>query len=153
MRTWRWYAFADFDAQTLFAYLRLRQNVFIVEQACVYPDIDELDRLSTHLLGWQDGQIVACLRLVPPGLKFAEPSIGRVITAPQARGTGVGHVLLDLGLKGSTEQYPGQNNRIGAQAHLQAFYAAHGFVTVSEPYDEDGIAHVDMLWQASVADV
>ncbi|WP_157315053.1 GNAT family N-acetyltransferase [Chitinibacter sp. GC72] len=153
MLTWRWYAFADFDAQTLFAYLRLRQNVFIVEQACVYPDIDELDLVSTHLLGWQDGQIAACLRLVPPGLKFAEPSIGRVITAPQARGTGVGHMLMELGLQGAAEQYPGHKNHIGAQAHLQAFYAAHGFVTVSEPYIEDGIAHVDMLWQASAADV
>lgn len=143
---WRWYRFADFDALTLFQYLRLRQDVFVVEQQCAYPDIDELDLVSSHLLGWDGERIAACLRLVPPGLKFAEPSLGRVITAGFARGTGVGHVLVEQGLMGASEQYPGLANRIGAQAHLQAYYGRHGFVTVSDQYDEDGIAHVDMLW-------
>ncbi|QLG88920.1 GNAT family N-acetyltransferase [Chitinibacter bivalviorum] len=146
---WRWYHFGDFDSLTLFKYLRLRQEVFVVEQACAYPDIDDLDLVSTHLLGWHDEQIVACLRLVPPGLKFAEPSLGRVISAPSARGTGVGHILMEQALIGFEEQYPKMANRIGAQAHLQRFYAQHGFVTVSAEYDEDGIAHVDMLRTAN----
>lgn len=145
---WRWYRFADFDTATLFEYLRLRQQVFVVEQNCAYPDIDDLDTVSTHLLGWVDGQIVACLRLVPPGLKYSEPSIGRVIAVPAMRGTGLGYQLIDAGLKGAAEQYPSMANRIGAQAHLQSFYARHGFVTVSDEYDEDGIMHVDMLRSA-----
>lgn len=144
--TWRWYQFSDFDAATLFDYLRLRQQVFVVEQQCAYPDIDELDRVSTHLLAWQGEEIVACLRLVPPGLKFAEPSLGRVIAVPKLRGTGLSHQLIQAGLAGAAQQFPNQNNRIGAQAHLQRFYARHGFVTVSDEYDEDGILHVDMLW-------
>ncbi|WP_410499569.1 GNAT family N-acetyltransferase [Chitinibacter sp. S2-10] len=147
---WRWYRFDEFDTPTLFKYLRLRQAVFIVEQACAYPDIDDLDLVSTHLLGWQNDEIVACLRLVPPGLKYVEPSLGRVITAVSARNTGVGNMLIKQGLMGAAEQYPACNNRIGAQAHLQGFYGRHGFVTVSDEYDEDGIAHVDMLWTANV---
>jgi ElaA protein len=147
--TWRWYTFADFDAPTLFQYLRLRQQVFVVEQACIYPDIDDLDLASTHLLAWSGDSLVACLRLVPPGLKFAEPSLGRVIAAPELRGTGLGYTLVANGLKGATEQYPDMDNRIGAQSHLQSFYARHGFVRISDEYDEDGILHVDMLWQAA----
>ena len=143
---WRWYRFADFDAVTLFQYLRLRQQVFVVEQNCTYPDMDDLDLVSTHLLAWSGDVIVACLRLVPPGLKHAEPSLGRVITAAAYRGNGLGYQLIATGLKGAAAQYPAMNNRIGAQAHLQAFYARHGFATVSDPYDEAGILHVDMLW-------
>ena len=145
--TWRWYKFTDFDVPTLFQYMRLRQQVFVVEQNCAYPDMDDLDGVSMHLLGWIDDQIVACLRLVPPGLKYSEPSIGRVISLAKMRGVGIGYQLVDAGLKGSIEQYPGMGNRIGAQAHLQRFYARHGFFTVSDEYDEDGILHVDMLWR------
>lgn len=146
---WRWYTFSELDTPTLFQYLRLRQQVFVVEQNCAYPDMDDLDVVSTHLLGWVDNQIVACLRLVPPGLKYPEPSIGRVIAVPAMRGTGLGYQLIDTGLKGAAEQYPGMANRIGAQSHLQHFYARHGFVTVSDEYDEDGILHVDMLRPAA----
>ncbi|MGL4996166.1 MAG: GNAT family N-acetyltransferase [Deefgea sp.] len=145
MITWRWYTFTEFDTATLFQYLRLRQQVFIVEQNCAYPDMDDLDEVSTHLLGWSGETLVACLRLVPPGLKYPEPSIGRVIAAPEMRGTGLGYQLIQAGLKGASEQYPESGNRIGAQSHLQNFYARHGFVTVSDEYDEDGILHVDML--------
>lgn len=145
---WRWYTFSEFDTPTLFQYLRLRQQVFVVEQVCAYPDIDDLDLVSTHLLGWSGDALVACLRLVPPGLKYAEPSLGRVIAVPEQRGTGLGYQLIATGLNGAAEQYPAMNNRIGAQAHLQSFYARHGFVTVSDEYDEDGILHVDMLWRA-----
>ena len=148
---WRWYRFADFDAATLFQYLRLRQQVFVVEQACAYPDIDDLDLVSMHLLAWQGDELVACLRLVPPGLKYAEPSLGRVITCANQRGTGLGYQLVAQGLEGAARQYPGFDNRIGAQAHLQRFYSQHGFVVVSDEYDEDGIMHVDMHWSCSAA--
>ncbi|QKJ66391.1 GNAT family N-acetyltransferase [Deefgea piscis] len=146
---WRWQAFAAFDTATLFEYLRLRQQVFIVEQACAYADMDDLDLVSTHLLAYCDDRLVACLRLVPPGLKYAEPSLGRVIISADFRGTGLGYQLISQGLKGAVAQYPEQDNKIGAQAHLQNFYAKNGFVTVSAPYLEDDISHVDMLWHYS----
>ncbi|MCB5197447.1 GNAT family N-acetyltransferase [Deefgea salmonis] len=146
---WRWLTFDEFDTPILFQYLQLRQQVFIVEQACAYADIDDLDLVATHLLAYCDDRLVACLRLVPPGLKYAEPSLGRVITRADFRGTGLGYQLISRGLKGAVEQYPGLNNKIGAQAHLQDFYAKSGFATVSAPYLEDDISHVDMLWQYS----
>lgn len=144
---WYWFAFADFDIPTLFDYLKLRQDVFIIEQACIYPDLDELDRASWHLVGkTADGKVVAALRLVPPGLKYAEPSIGRVVVAPVARLRGMGKRLVSEGLRQSALLWPDTGNRIGAQAHLQRMYQALGFEAVGDAYDEDGIMHVDMLW-------
>ncbi|TJZ77348.1 GNAT family N-acetyltransferase [Chitiniphilus eburneus] len=144
--TWTWRALAEFDALSLFDYLRLRQQVFIVEQTCAYPDLDDYDVHSAHLTGHDaEGRLLACLRLVPPGLKYAEPSIGRVVVAPIARGTGAGHLLVAEGLAHAARCYPGAGHRIGAQAHLAGFYGRHGFVPVGERYDEDGIDHVDML--------
>ncbi|GGP25517.1 GNAT family N-acetyltransferase [Silvimonas amylolytica] len=144
---WFWFQFAEFDAATLFDYLKLRQDVFIIEQTCIYPDLDGLDRASLHLVGKRDGQVVAALRIVPPGLKYDEPSIGRVVIAAQARQGGMGKLLVAEGLRQSAQRWPGQGNRIGAQAHLQKMYSALGFETVSPEYDEDGIPHVDMLWR------
>ncbi|WP_028450418.1 GNAT family N-acetyltransferase [Chitinibacter tainanensis] len=142
---WQWRRWPEFDSLTLYHYLQLRQAVFVVEQACAYPDLDALDLSADHLLGWDGEQLAACLRLVPPGEKFAEPSLGRVVVAPAWRGTGAGHALIAEGLRFAAQRYPGQGNRIGAQAHLQGFYGRHGFVTISALYDEDGIEHVDML--------
>lgn len=144
---WHWLAFAEFDIPTLFDYLKLRQDVFIIEQNCVYPDLDDLDSPSWHLVGQNaQGKVVAALRLVPPGLKYAEPSIGRVVVAPIARQGGMGKRLVAEGLRQSAQIWPGLGNRIGAQAHLQRMYQSLGFEPVGEPYDEDGILHVDMLW-------
>ncbi|BCL77010.1 ElaA protein [Jeongeupia sp. HS-3] len=143
---WRWYRFDEFDVATLYAYLKLRVDVFVVEQTCPYPELDDFDQASLHLLGTDAaGAIVACLRLLPPEAKYAEPSIGRVIVTPAARGSGAGHTLMAEALRCTEERYPGQGNRIGAQARLQRFYAAHGFEVSGEPYLEDGIEHVDML--------
>ena len=146
---WSWFDFAALDNVSLYRYLRLRQQVFVVEQACIYQDLDEVDLLSRHLLVRRGEEIVACLRLVPSGIKFAEPSIGRVIAVPHQRGSGLAQELVRQGLLESQAQYPAQNNRIGAQAHLQSFYAKNGFVAVSDEYDEDGIPHIDMLWTNS----
>ncbi|GAB7128000.1 GNAT family N-acetyltransferase [Silvimonas sp. JCM 19000] len=145
--TWTWYRFSDFDSAALYAYLKLRQDVFVVEQNCVYGDLDDLDQPSWHLLGRDAaGQVQAALRLVPPGLKYDTPSLGRVVVAAAARKGGTGSALVAEGLAQSGRLYPGLGNRIGAQAHLQRFYGALGFVTVSAQYDEDGIPHVDMDW-------
>ncbi|WP_245615965.1 GNAT family N-acetyltransferase [Andreprevotia chitinilytica] len=144
--TWRWFEFDAFDPHTLYAYLRLRQQVFVIEQACIYPDIDDLDQPSLHLLGFDAaGTLQACLRLVPPGLKYPQPSMGRVVIAPAARGTGIGHRLVAEALRKSDAHYPGLGHQIGAQAHLAGFYGQHGFTQLGDAYDEDGILHIDMI--------
>ena len=145
--TWTWFRFNDFDVATFYAYLKLRQDVFVVEQNCIYADLDDLDQAAWHLVGRDaSGAVLAGLRLVAPGLKFAEPSLGRVVVATAARKGGTGHALVAEGLAQSARIFAAVGNRIGAQAHLQRFYSRLGFVTVSDEYDEDGIQHVDMLW-------
>jgi ElaA protein len=149
MIEWQWSSFADLTAAQLYEMLALRQQVFVLEQTCLYPDIDGLDPGAHHLLGWRtvDGrrELAALLRCLAPGAKYEEMSLGRVVTSPSARGTGLGRELVAKGIECAVRLHPGHAIRIGAQAHLERFYAGFGFVTVSEPYDEDGIMHIDML--------
>jgi ElaA protein len=157
MITWQWSSFADLTVAQLYAMLALRQEVFVLEQTCLYPDIDGLDPAAQHLLGWRDAgekqdgspQLVAHLRCLAPGAKYAEMSIGRVVSSPATRGTGLGRELVARGIALAQQLHPGHAIRIGAQAHLERFYAGFGFVTVSEPYDEDGIMHIDMLLEVT----
>ncbi|QDH71202.1 GNAT family N-acetyltransferase [Marilutibacter alkalisoli] len=150
---WHLARFTDLSADHLYDLLRLRSEVFVVEQDCAYLDIDGKDRHpeAWHLLGLApDGSLVAYLRIMPPGLghgsgDFAEPSIGRVVTAPGWRGKGLGDPLLREGIALAEREWPGTPIRLGAQSHLQHYYARHGFVPASEPYVEDGIPHVEML--------
>lgn len=143
---WRWYRLEEFDALTLYGYLQLRQDIFVVEQNCAYPDMDQYDAVSQHLLGRdQNGRILAALRLVPPGLKYPEPSIGRVITHADARRGGTGSKLVAEGLRQSGLLYPGLGHQIGAQSHLQGFYGRFGFIATGPEYLEDNIPHVDMV--------
>lgn len=135
---------SSFDALTpaqLYAIMALRQRVFVVEQACAYLDADGVDPASRHLWAEHDGAIHAYVRIVPAGIKFAEQSIGRVITAPEARGTGLGRELMQRGIAACTAG----PIRIGAQAHLEKFYGSLGFVRASDVYDEDGIPHIEMV--------
>ncbi len=149
--TWQWSRFEDLSVADLYAVLALRQAVFVVEQACIFPDIDGHDQHAWHLLGWQappdgrQGHLAAYLRCLPPGEKFVECSIGRVVTAAAVRGTGIGRLLVAEGVRRTAGLYPGQAIRIGAQLHLERFYAGFGFETASAPYDEDAIMHVEML--------
>ncbi len=141
---WRWCRFAELGVDDLYDALALRCRVFILEQG-PYLDPDGLDRASWHLLGRDDrGALQAYLRVVDPGVKFAEPSIGRVITAPEVRGTGLGRALVAEGVRRTLAAWPGQGIRISAQAHLERFYAGFGFVAQGEPYDEDNIPHLEM---------
>ena len=148
---WEWSSFADLKATDVYAVLALRQTVFVVEQRCIFADIDWLDQTAWHLLGWQAGDggrmLVAYLRVLPPGLKFTECSIGRVLTAPAVRGTGVGRMLVTEGLQRVRALDGMAPIRISAQMQLEKFYASFGFETTSAPYDEDNILHVDMLRQ------
>ena len=128
--------------------------MFVVEQNCVFPDIDGADQQALHLLGWQghgaQRVLVAYLRCLPAGVKFAECSIGRIVSAPEVRGSGVGKLLVAEGLRRTETRYPGQPIRIGAQQHLERFYAGFGFDTVSAPYIEDNIMHIEMLRRGHV---
>ena len=142
---WTWARFEDLDVDNLYDALALRCRVFILEQG-PYLDPDGVDRQSWHLLGRSTaGVLRAYLRVVDPGVKYTEPSLGRVITAPEARGIGQGRLLLNEGLARCCAVWPGQGIRISAQTHLQPWYGQYGFVTVGEPYAEDRIPHIEML--------
>ena len=146
MRGWQWRAFAELTPHELYSILHLRALVFVVEQTCAYNDLDGYDLASHHLFTQDaDSRVIAYLRLLPPGVKYAEPSLGRVVTHPDARRTGLGVELMREGLRRVAADFPGTGVRIGAQRRLEQFYRSLGFVTVSAPYDEDGIEHVEML--------
>lgn len=145
---WQWSSFDQLGIHDLYALLALRQDVFVVEQACLFRDIDGADQACWHLLGWQecDGKrtLVAYLRCVPPGIKYPEAAIGRVVSAASVRGTGLGRQLFAQGLERTLQACPGQAIRLAAQQRLAGFYASFGFVTSSAAYLEDDIWHVDM---------
>lgn len=149
MTEWQWSAFDQLGVADLYQVLQQRQDVFILEQQCFYQDLDGLDQGAHHLLGWRhiDGkrELAAYLRCLAPGAKYTEMSLGRVLTTKAARGSGIGRELLEQGIAHAERQHPGHRIRIGAQRYLESFYASFGFVTFSEPYEEDGIIHVDML--------
>jgi ElaA protein len=142
---WHWSRFETLGVDNLYDALALRCRVFIVEQVA-YLDPDGLDRASWHLLGRDAaGVLQAYLRVVDAGAKFEEPSIGRVVTSPEARGTGLGRALMDEGLRRCASAWPGRAIRISAQAHLERFYGSLGFVRVGGNYLDDGIPHCDMV--------
>ena len=129
------------------AIYRARQKVFALEQQCAYLDADGFDAGSFHLAAWASGhsEPIAYARVVNPHLKYAEPSIGRVITALQARGTGLGRELVRRAITHCRATFAGQGVRISAQTRLELFYAEAGFVAIGQPYMEDGIPHTEML--------
>jgi len=146
---WQWSRFQDLRPEDLYEVVRLRESVFIVEQNCAYPDADGRDPAAWHLLGWVEGdgarRLVAYARVFEPGIRYAEGSVGRVVTAAEVRRTGIGRTLLSEALTRLDGLAPGQPIRIAAQRYLEGFYSGFGFRTVSAPYEEDGIIHVDML--------
>lgn len=149
MTEWQCSTFNDLSNADLYEVLRQRQEVFILEQTCLYNDFDGFDQDSHHLLGWRmiDGQrqLGAYLRILAPGAKYTEMSLGRVLTTRAARGSGIGRELLVQGIAHAERLYPGHRTKIGAQQYLEQFYGSFGFVTTSAPYDEDGIMHIEMV--------
>jgi ElaA protein len=139
--TWHDHRFDELSATTLYGILALRARVFVVEQRCAYADLDGLDLAARHLWADDAARIAAYLRIVAAGAKYDEISIGRVVVDPSHRGTGLGRELMRRGLA-LVGDVP---VRIGAQLHLERFYGELGFARASEPYDEDGIPHVEML--------
>jgi ElaA protein len=141
---WTWRRFAELGVDDLYDALALRCRVFVLEQG-PYLDPDGLDRAAWHLLGRDPaGTLQAYLRVVDPGAKYEEASIGRVVTTPETRGTGLGRQLVAEGVARCTAAWPGRGIRISAQAHLERFYGGFGFVRDGEPYLEDGIPHLQM---------
>lgn len=142
---WSWKRFEALSLDELYDALALRCRVFVLEQGA-YLDPDGLDRVSWHLLGHDGtGALQAYLRVVDPGARFAEPSMGRVITSPEVRGTGAGRLLVAEGVRRIDETWPCLDNRISAQAHLAEFYGSFGYKTQGDAYLEDGIPHVEMV--------
>src|SRR6185437_1787908 len=144
MPEWRQKTFADITPQELHAALKLRSDVFVVEQNCAFTEIDGADPQCLHLMGWDKDELLAYCRLVPPGMKFKEWAIGRVVTSAAARRTGLGRELMQRAID-AIHKMGGGNIRIDAQAYLEKFYDSFGFHTVRGPYDEDGIPHVEMV--------
>ena len=150
---WR---FAPFDAlgvrELQYIYMA-RQAVFSVEQACAFMDADGLDERAYHLAAWSTSQRqpLAYARLLEPGAKYAEPSIGRVLTTTAARGRGLGRETMVRALSHAAEIWPGAAIRIAAQSRLEAFYASLGFVIASPRFLEDGIDHTEMVWPGGSA--
>jgi len=142
-RDWHERSFADLKTAQLYAIVALRERVFVVEQNCVYLDADGLDLRSRHMWAEREDKIEAYLRIVPAGAKYPEISIGRVVVAPEARGTGLGRDLMRRGISAANGTH--EPIRIGAQAHLEKFYVELGFAIASSPYLEDGIPHVEMV--------
>ncbi len=144
---WSWQRFAELGADGVYDMLALRAKVFILEQGA-FLDPDGVDRVCDHLLGRDPtGELRAYLRLVDPGVKYAEPSIGRVVLDKALRGSGLADQLVSLGLQRSQRVWPGQGNRISAQARLARFYSRLGYTAVGQPYIEDDIPHLQM-WHA-----
>lgn len=151
MITWQWAAFDELDAATLCAVLAARQDVFVLEQQCLYADIDGKDQRAFHLIGRQQElqqnsqELVAYLRCFAPGEHYPEAALGRVLTVQSARGRGVGKQLMAEGIRRVEKHFPGSAIRISAQEHLEHFYGEFGFLRDSDTYLEDGIPHIAML--------
>lgn len=148
---WRCVPYAQLTLDELYALLRLRSLVFVVEQGCPFLDLDGDDDRAWHLLGWTDGGdgsrplLGAYARLFAPGVKYPEASVGRVVSHPAVRRTGAGRALMAEALRRIEALAPGAPVRIGAQQYLERFYGAFGFARAGDDYLEDGIVHLEMV--------
>lgn len=147
MINWILKSFDKLAVNELYAILRLRTEVFVVEQNCVFQDMDNKDQQCHHLMGWNDNLLAAYTRLVPPGVSYEQASIGRVVTSPLARGGGLGKTLMEKSIEETLNLYGPGSIKIGAQLYLKKFYQSLGFSQIGDIYDEDGIDHIHMIRQ------
>ncbi|HNP23124.1 MAG TPA: GNAT family N-acetyltransferase [Panacibacter sp.] len=146
MIEWKCKKFEELSVHELYAIMRLRSEVFVLEQNCAYLDADNKDQECWHFAGWHNNSPVAYVRLVPAGRSFKEPSIGRVVTSPAHRKGGHGRVLMQKAIELCLEKFGRQPIRIGAQLYLKNFYESLGFVQDSNMYLEDNIEHIEMVY-------
>ena len=141
----KWSRLEDMSTLELFEIIKARETVFVVEQQCAYQETDDMDLQSWHLAASIEGQLAAYVRVVSPGIKYDQPSIGRVMTVSRFRNLKIGRSLMNEAIRFTEEKYPSMGIKIGAQVYLRKFYESLGFEPVSESYDEDGIPHIDMV--------
>ena len=147
MENIKWFCkkFTELEVSELYEIMKLRSEVFVVEQNCVYLDADGKDEKSYHFYAIENDSIIAYTRLLPPNLSFTEASIGRVLTAPSERRRGLGIELMEKSISKTKELFDTQTIKIGAQLYLQSFYEGLGFKQCSDEYFEDGIPHIEMI--------
>jgi len=145
---WHTLTFPELDPEQLYAILRLRQEVFVVEQECIYLDIDNRDQQAVHILCMEKERLLAYLRCFAPEEAGADSVLGRLVVDPAHRGRKLGREMVRRGIEHNTRRWPGCDIRISAQAHLQALYSSLGFIAEGEEYLEDGIPHVRMRYRA-----
>ena len=146
---WMLKKFDELSLRELYAILHLRCRVFVVEQNCVYLDPDGKDEAAWHLIGIEDDELIAYARIFPPGLAYHDPSIGRVVTAPEKRRSGLGRELMDQSLKICEKLFGKTSITLSAQVYLMRFYESLGFFATSDEYLDDGIPHIKMTRKAS----
>ncbi|QEC66007.1 GNAT family N-acetyltransferase [Panacibacter ginsenosidivorans] len=144
---WKCKPFRDLTVFELYAILRLRSEIFVVEQNCVFLDMDNKDQHCYHLCGWDGDVPAAYVRLVPPGISYTEPSIGRVVTNAGYRKSGTGRVLMQKAIEHCGLLFGKTRIKIGAQLYLKKFYESLGFVQCSDIYLEDDIEHIEMIFE------
>ncbi|MDD9891242.1 MAG: GNAT family N-acetyltransferase [Gammaproteobacteria bacterium] len=137
-------SFSELSNAELYSFLRLRAEIFIVEQQCIYQDLDDFDQEAVHVCAYADRKLVAYTRLIAPGIKYPGASIGRVITKSCSRNRGIGSEIVACALRTSKALWPYSPITISAQEYLQNFYARFGFEKQSDAYMEDGIPHIEM---------
>ncbi|MEW7289578.1 GNAT family N-acetyltransferase [Aquimarina sp. 2304DJ70-9] len=137
--------FKDISALELYKILRLRAEVFVVEQDCVYQDIDDKDQKAIHVIGYKNNEVIAYTRLFNAGDYFENASIGRVVVSKPERQYGYGHDLIKESIKAIKDLYKTNTIKISAQTYLKRFYESHGFTQTGEEYLEDGIPHIAMI--------
>jgi len=145
MIDWMLKKFDELTAQELYSILQLRNEVFVVEQNCVFQDADNKDQFSYHLMGWEGEKLIAYSRIIPPGMVYEFPSIGRVVTSPLSRRNGSGKILMNESIKAIQKLFGEAAIELGAQLYLKKFYESFGFIQSGEIYLEDGIQHIEMI--------
>lgn len=141
--------FDDLSGRDVYEILRLRVDIFIVEQACPYHEADGNDYEAIHVCCEDSRGLAAYARLLPAGVKYERPSIGRVIVRRDVRGEGIAHTLMERALDFMLREWKPKDIQLQAQTHLVKFYNGHGFTEISEPYEDDGIPHVDMIYKSN----
>ena len=149
MQNWLCKEFNELSTEELYSILQLRTEIFVVEQNCVFQDMDGKDENAYHLMCYEDDLLIAYTRLLPAGKSYRECSIGRVVTKKIKRGTGIGKELMAISIEYCYRLFGNSPIRIGAQLYLEKFYSSFGFRKESDIYIEDGIQHIEMVLSPS----